>query len=238
MSQATLFHYGTLGALMAGVYEGSLSIGQLLEHGSMGIGTLDGIDGELIIVDGKAYQATGDTGQARVFPVTDDQIVPYAAVIDPIVTQTVSVDQLTESQDLHRQLEEAFGGENLFYSIRMTGRFSRMHVRMIPKSRPDQAFAEVASHQPEFTREEVEGTVVGIWTPALFHGVSVAGFHLHFLSDDHQFGGHIMDYALAEGSVEIGQVDQLEQGFPTQTPAYRQAHFRVDEIHRAIEASE
>ena len=51
----TLFHYNTLGALMAGLYKGTMTIEELLKHGDLGIGTLDSIDGELIVLDGKAY---------------------------------------------------------------------------------------------------------------------------------------------------------------------------------------
>lgn len=53
-----LFQYNTLSALMSGLFEGSLTIGELLEQGDLG-GTLDEIDGELIVLDGKAYQARG-----------------------------------------------------------------------------------------------------------------------------------------------------------------------------------
>ena len=35
---------------MAGLYEGTMTIGELLKHGDLGIGTLDSVDGELIEV--------------------------------------------------------------------------------------------------------------------------------------------------------------------------------------------
>ena len=42
MSEAIkLFQYNTLGALMAGLYGGTLTVGELLEHGDLGLGTLD-----------------------------------------------------------------------------------------------------------------------------------------------------------------------------------------------------
>ena len=41
---------------MAGLYGGTMTVGELLEHGDLGLGTLDSIDGELIVLDGKAYQ--------------------------------------------------------------------------------------------------------------------------------------------------------------------------------------
>ncbi|SQF40088.1 alpha-acetolactate decarboxylase [Streptococcus ferus] len=53
-----------------------------------------------------------------------------------------------------------------------------------PISASDKKFAEVATKQPEFTAENVKGTIVGFWTPEMFHGVSVAGYHLHFLSKE------------------------------------------------------
>lgn len=55
-----LFQHNTLAALMSGLYEGTLTIGELLKKGNFGIGTLSGINGELIVLDGKAYIATGD----------------------------------------------------------------------------------------------------------------------------------------------------------------------------------
>ena len=71
-----LFQYNTLSALMAGLYGGTMTIGELLQHGDLGIGTLDSIDGELIILDGKAYQAKGSNGKAEVGEVSDDVTVP------------------------------------------------------------------------------------------------------------------------------------------------------------------
>ena len=82
MSEAIkLFQYNTLGALMAGLYGGTLTVGELLEHGDLGLGTLDSIDGELIVLDGKAYQAKGSEGKVEVVEVSPDEKVPYAAVV-------------------------------------------------------------------------------------------------------------------------------------------------------------
>ena len=35
---------------MAGLYGGTMTVGELLEHGDLGLGTLDSIDGELIVL--------------------------------------------------------------------------------------------------------------------------------------------------------------------------------------------
>ena len=51
-----LFQYNTLGALMAGLYDGSMTVGELLQYGDLGLGTLDSIDGELIIIRQRAME--------------------------------------------------------------------------------------------------------------------------------------------------------------------------------------
>ena len=54
-----LFQHGTLALLVPGLLAGTMSIGELLQHGDTGIGTGAGLDGELIILEGNAYQING-----------------------------------------------------------------------------------------------------------------------------------------------------------------------------------
>lgn len=238
MEVNTLFQYNTLGALMAGLYGGSLTVGELLKHGDLGIGTLDSIDGELIVLDGKAYQAKGSGDTPEVVEVDQDVTVPYAAVIfhqpEVIFKQRF---EMTD-KELQSRIESYYDGENLFRSIKIHGHFSHMHVRMIPKSTSDKKFAEVATQQPEYTVEDITGTIVGFWTPEIFHGVSVAGYHLHFISDDNRFGGHVMDYIIRQGNVEVGAVDRLDQRFPVQDRQFLFAKFNAKEIREDIDKAE
>ena len=113
-----------------------------------------------------------------------------------------------------------------------------MHVRMIPKWNADIKFADVATRQPEYEVDNISGTIVGIWTPEMFHGVSVAGYHLHFISDDLTFGGHVMDFVIENGIIEVGPVDQLDQRFPVQDRQYLFAKFNVDEMREDITKAE
>ena len=169
---------------MAGLYGGTMTVGELLEHGDLGLGTLDSIDGELIVLDGKAYQAKGSGDQPEIVEVSPDALIPYAAVV-PHQAEVIFRQRFEMTdKELEERIESYYDGENLFRSIKIRGEFSHMHVRMIPKSTPDTKFADVATHQPEYSRDNVAGTIVGFWTPEIFHGVSVAGYHLHFISDD------------------------------------------------------
>lgn len=225
-----LFQYNTLGALMSGLYAGTMTIEELLTHGDTGIGTLDSIDGELTIVDGKAYQATATDGVLKVIELDGTATVPYAAVVNHQAEVIFKQRFEMTSHELYDRIETYYDGENLFRSIKIRGTFSKMAVRLIPKSKDGRKFAEVAANQPEFQKDEVSGTIVGFWTPEMFHGVALAGYHLHFISDDLSFSGHIMDFSILEGIVEIGPVDQLDQRFPVQDRQYLVAKFNMEEL--------
>ena len=164
--------------------------------------------------------------------------MPYAAVV-PHQAEVIFRQRFEMTdEELEKRIESYYDGENLFRSIKIHGEFSHMHVRMIPKSTSEKKFAEVAVSQPEYHADNVSGTIVGFWTPEIFHGVSVAGYHLHFISDDHTFGGHVMDFVIKEGIVELGAVDQLDQRFPVQDRKFLFAKFNVDEVRSDMDKVE
>jgi Alpha-acetolactate decarboxylase len=63
--------------LMIGRYDGVMPIPELLRCGALGLGTLDHLDGELIVLDGRAYQVCGDGVVVEVGP---DRSTPLAIV--------------------------------------------------------------------------------------------------------------------------------------------------------------
>ena len=111
---------------MAGLYDGSMTVGELLQYGDLGLGTLDSIDGELIILDGKVYQAKGSGEVPEVIEVSPDMTVPYAAVVphqaEVIFRQRFEMDD----KELEKRIESYYDGENLFRSIKIHDDFARM----------------------------------------------------------------------------------------------------------------
>ena len=77
MDTTTIFQHGTLGLLVPGLFDGTITAGELLTHGDTGIGTLDGLNGEVIILGGHAYQARED-GQIR--EIQPEETLPFASV--------------------------------------------------------------------------------------------------------------------------------------------------------------
>jgi alpha-acetolactate decarboxylase len=77
LDHATLFQVSTTGALVQGVYKGAVTIGELKNHGDFGLGTFEGLDGEMVALDGKFYQVHSD---GRITEPPDAAPVPFACV--------------------------------------------------------------------------------------------------------------------------------------------------------------
>src|ERR1700674_5135268 len=69
----TVFQTSTVDALMEGASSGDMTMGELKTHGDFGLGTFDGLDGEMIELDGKVFQVRAD-GHAH--PVEDSARTP------------------------------------------------------------------------------------------------------------------------------------------------------------------
>ncbi len=60
-----LFQASTIAALLDGAYDGDVTFAELAEHGDLGLGTLNALDGEMIALDGRFYRADVDGLVAR-----------------------------------------------------------------------------------------------------------------------------------------------------------------------------
>jgi acetolactate decarboxylase len=81
---------------------------------------------------------------------------------------------------------------------------------------------DVIAKQATWEKENIRGTLVGFWFPEYLAGINAPGYHLHFISDDRQVAGHLLECNLESATLEIDYQDQLTVRFP-QTAAYRAA---------------
>lgn len=230
-----LYQFNTLGSLMSGLYDGQLSITRLLKRGDFGIGTFDQVDGEMIVLDGVAYQAQGDNS---VHVAKETQMAPYAAVTNHQADLTFEIIGKQPIEAVERKIEEHLTSHNLFHSIKIQGRFESMKIRMATKTPSGTSFDVVSANQPEYSAQDITGTIVGFFTPAMFHGMSVAGFHLHFLSENHDFGGHILDFVSEAIKVEIGQISRIQQEFPVNYKEFLENEIDFQKVSRIIDIAE
>jgi acetolactate decarboxylase len=210
----TLYQVSTIDALMLGVYDGIVPFGELKRHGDFGIGTFDALDGEMIAVGGTYYQVRSD-GIAS--PVADAVTTPFATVTffepDLRITATRQMNYSVFSSFVSDHLPS----QNMIYALEMEGTFPAMKVRSVPRQIPPfLPLTAAVANQSVFEYSGVRGTVAGFYLPKFMGGLNVPGYHLHFISADRTFGGHILDFAVAENTTATLDVTpSFEMSLPT-----------------------
>ena len=199
----TLMQVSTIDALLAGVYDGQMTTGELLTHGNFGIGTFDALDGEMIVLDGTVYQALAD-GTVHVMPT--DTTTPFAAVVNFDADQVADIDSYGEMNysSFQTVVDEMEPNQNLFIAIRFDDVFPTMKVRSVPgQKKPYPPLADVVKYQAVFEYTNVTGTVLGFRCPAFVKGINVPSYHLHFISKDRKIGGHVLDFTAIGGTLQL-----------------------------------
>ena len=213
-SRETLYQVSTIDALQEGVFDGIQPIGELRKHGDFGIGTFDALDGEMIVLEGIVYQATAD-GRVRCAP--DTLTTPFATVTYFDRDFAIATDEPMNFSAFTIAMTDRLPTENMVYAVRMHGTFPSMKVRAIPaQEKPYPTLSEAAANQSVYTYTNATGFVAGCYMPVFFEGLTVVGYHLHFISDDRQTGGHILDFTVPEGiAVEYDITPEFTMILPT-----------------------
>ena len=190
VAQSTLFQISTTGALVEGIYGGAVTVATLRKHGDLGLGTFDGLDGEMVVVDGRFFQVRSD---GTVTEVGDQIRTPFAVITKFDPGPPVTIGDCPSVAELYDRLDRQRTSDNLFYAIRIDGAFDLVRTRAVPRTAEGVPLVEAAAHQPEFQLRNVHGTLVGFWSPSYVKTLTVPGYHLHFLTDDRSAGGHLLE---------------------------------------------
>jgi len=185
----TLYQVSTATALVQGVYQGAVRVGTLREHGDLGLGTFENLDGEMAIVDGHFFQVRSD-GSVR--ECDDDVLSPFAVITRFVPDETVALAQCPDLGHLTARFDALRSSDNFFFALRVDGRFEHVHTRAMCRTAEGVPLVQAAAVQPEFELSDVSGTLVGFWTPEYAKALNVPGYHLHFVSDDRRTGGHLL----------------------------------------------
>jgi acetolactate decarboxylase len=185
----TLFQVSTATALVEGIYQGAVRVGNLREHGDLGIGTFEELDGEMVIVDGQFFQVRSD-GSVR--EVDDNALSPFAVVTWFTPEPVVKLDQCPDLTHLTSRFDTLRHSDNFFFALRVDGKFDYIHTRAMRRTDEGVRLVQAADVQPEFEFQDIAGTLVGFWTPEYAKMLNVPGYHLHFISADRTHGGHLL----------------------------------------------
>jgi acetolactate decarboxylase len=223
-----IFHYSVLKALDNGVLEGSMTLGELKQHGGLGLGTFNGLNGELIADDGVIYRV--DAGGEVTIP-EDGELTPYAVVCFYEEDHSLGMEGGIDYPSLKRFLEDELPSRNLFYGLRIRGTFEYIKCGGASlQERPyNKSIAQMLEGRPIFEAENISGTLVGFWCPDYIGDINTSGPHLHFLADDHSIGGHLMEFS--SDALQIGYDTKTGYSFVLpENDDLMNAHFRDEEV--------
>jgi acetolactate decarboxylase len=231
----TLYQTSTMSALLDGIYDGTVTVAELLGHGDFGLGTFNHLDGEMVVTGGECFHLFSN-GEVRV--ATSDELTPFAAVtwFDPDLT--IALDAPTSQSDLLTQVDERLSSENLFHAVRVTGSFASISTRTAARQEaPYPPLTEATDDESERIFHAASGEIVGFRAPDYEQGIAVAGYHLHFLNKERNGGGHVLDFVLENGAVEISTLSEMHLSLPTSGP-FLSADLHAADMDAAIRKSE
>jgi len=207
-----LYQTSTIGALLQGVYDGNTTVGDLRTHGDVGLGTINCLDGELVILNGRFFTVE-HSGKVRELP--PETMTPFAAITWFERDRGGLLEDVSGLQALTDSLDAVLDSDNLCYAVRISGTFNYVKTRSVPRQEPPYLpLAEVVKDQAIFEYQKVSGTIVGFRMPPFVGGINVPGWHLHFLADDLSGGGHLLDCRFDAATAQIDETDGIMLSLP------------------------
>jgi acetolactate decarboxylase len=203
-------------ALQNGHFPPSISIGEAkAQGGDLGVGAMASLDGEVINVDGVIYQFGSDC-VVRVPP--DGARLSFSAMTRFRPSRpSAPLPAGTSLASLGPLLDPSLPSLNTFYAIRIEGTFSSVTSRTYPRQQEvNGRFPPLCKVMPKVfpVFKNVKGTIVGFRSPQYLSNLAIPSYHLHFLTADKKGGGHVLDFTVAQATVEIDRVDSLALDLP------------------------
>ncbi|NBD27012.1 acetolactate decarboxylase [Paenibacillus glycinis] len=216
-NNSTLYQYSAINALMQGQFDGDKTLGEVAEHGDTGLGTFNGVNGELTQMDGKFYRFDNN---GHFLQVDNKEKTPFVSTVFFQSEKTIEVGQINEFADLTKILSAQMSKKNNFYAFKVHGTLNYLKVRSEPKQeKPYPTLPKVLENQSVWEYQNVTGTLVVFYTPNYAAMLNVPGFHAHFVSDDKKIGGHVLNLKMVSGTAQIDPIEKLQVELP-QSPEF------------------
>lgn len=223
----SLFQYGIADAFVGGYFDATYPWKTLKQHGNFGLGAPGELDGELTINDGKAYQTTAN---GKTIQVADSFKTSLAFVTFFAPQTTFTIKAGTDQATVYQQIDEKLKNRNGMYAIRITGVFNQIKTRAFPSytTKPYPPLATLLHTQRFFEMSNIHGVLIGYKLPTYINGISIEGYHFHFLSADRTQGGHLLGFKGEDLKIEIAEMKDFKLSVP-EDPAFKRFEFKKKE---------
>jgi acetolactate decarboxylase len=181
---------GTYDYLVSPNYAGLAPIKSASKGATLGLGTFDHLDGELIMVGGESYRV-GTDGTPVI--IDGSQSTPFLESVKFVPTASGPVPPGTTCANLLAGVNALAKSEQGMVAVRVRGTFSDLTFRSVPaQTVPYPPLAQVVAKQTLFPLSQRRAVLVGFRTGADLAGTGAPGLHLHGLTADRKAGGHVV----------------------------------------------
>jgi acetolactate decarboxylase len=210
--QNTLYQVTQFNTFSAGNFGGVITYAQLAEHGDFGIGTLTGLNGEMIALNGVFYQISANGVPRQISP---SEETPYATVVFFEANRTMQLPQTENYTELAATINATLPDHNAIYAVKVHGYFDYAKTRAPQlQTVPYPNLTDALKNQSVFALNSTQATLVGFYFPNSMDGIDYAGYHLHLITDDKTAGGHLLECTLRNATVEIDQINNYQLLIP------------------------
>jgi len=213
----SVYVFSPLEDLLKGDYNGKITYSDVKLHGDTGLGTFDRLNGEMVALDGEYYQVFYN---GTVAEVSGSQTAPFAEVKEftpDIAFALENPENYSGMKELLSNEFESDSGLSAVYAVRLDGYFSEVKTRSVKEQdEPYRPLTDVLStgDQAFFEKSGIKGTAVGYFHPSYMADVTSEGFHLHFISEDREFGGHLVEFKMDSGIISADRSDKIVLRIP------------------------
>ncbi len=192
---------GTYDYLISPDYDGLAPIAAATRDKTIGLGTFNHLNGELVMLGGRTYRV-GTDGAPRVVSTSRPTPFVQAVRFRPQARRTLR--RGASCADVGKTIDRMVGSTLGMVAVRLSGRFAQLKFRSVPRqTKPYPPLAEVVAEQVEFAANRRRAVLVGFRSGPDFAGLSADGVHLHGLTANRTRGGHVL-------SCSTGRDVQLE----------------------------
>lgn len=210
MNAQDAIYYASLNrTVRLGHYDGVKTLKEVKQHGNFGLGSIDRIAAELVMINDTAYQFSCD-GKAKVMePQTK---LPFAAVKFFKTEKSYRLDKPYTLKEVQHLLDSVLY-KNSFAAIRISGQFHTVeYFCYLPPEKPYPPIEEVT--KKTIVNANTSGVLVGFYSPRATEVINSPEYHFHFLNAQRSNGGHVQDCQIKNVLIEIDYADQLIIALP------------------------
>ena len=191
---------GTYDSLIAPNYDGLAPINSVWHGQTLGLGTFDHLDGELVLVGRQMYRVSTDGTPQKI---DGSQSTPFFEAITFKADTSGPVPPGTTCATLVNTVNTLANTTSGVIAVRVRGTFTDLVTRSVPtQSKPYLPLSDVVAKQTLFPLGARKAVLVGFRTGADYAGVGAPGLHLHGVTADRKAGGHVIS-CIAGNDVQL-----------------------------------